>query len=158
MFLWGYVDRCPSLLYDVYLWSIYFLALFIYWLKPSIGKRRKQSCTPNMYVYIYIYIYAYTYILFSINRAYNFIIWEKIQVYYNYVQVINFDSPRGGISLVTEKGPETTSRLMIQKAVSSDSGIYRCEPSNANPSSIKVHVVNGELKSTLSIYVIKFTL
>lgn len=61
-------------------------------------------------------------------------------------QVINFDSPRGGISLVTEKGPETTSRLMIQKAVPSDSGIYTCEPSNANPSSIKVHVVNGELK------------
>ncbi|XP_012062494.1 PREDICTED: muscle M-line assembly protein unc-89-like [Atta cephalotes] len=59
-------------------------------------------------------------------------------------EVINFDSPRGGISLVTEKGPETTSRLMIQKAVSSDSGIYRCEPSNANPSSIKVHVVNEE--------------
>lgn len=65
---------------------------------------------------------------------------------YNSVQVINFDSPRGGISLVTEKGPETTSRLMIQKAVPSDSGIYRCEPSNANPSSIKVHVVNGKLK------------
>ncbi|KAK1116931.1 hypothetical protein K0M31_017148 [Melipona bicolor] len=58
-------------------------------------------------------------------------------------EVINFDSPRGGISLVTEKGPETTSRLMIQKAVQSDSGIYTCEPSNANPSSIKVHVVNG---------------
>ncbi|KOX75308.1 hypothetical protein WN51_14230 [Melipona quadrifasciata] len=59
-------------------------------------------------------------------------------------KVINFDSPRGGISLVTEKGPETTSRLMIQKAVLSDSGIYTCEPSNANPSSIKVHVVNEE--------------
>ncbi|CAK9804387.1 Zwei Ig domain protein zig-8 [Anthophora plagiata] len=59
-------------------------------------------------------------------------------------EVINFDSPRGGISLVTEKGPETTSRLMIQKAVPSDSGIYTCEPSNANPSSIKVHVVNEE--------------
>lgn len=68
-----------------------------------------------------------------------------------FFQTINFDSPRGGISLVTEKGPETTSRLMIQKAVPSDSGIYRCEPSNANPSSIKVHVVNGELKFTARI-------
>ncbi|XP_003692470.3 uncharacterized protein LOC100864468 [Apis florea] len=58
--------------------------------------------------------------------------------------VINFDSPRGGISLVTEKGPETTSRLMIQKAVMTDSGIYTCEPSNANPSRIKVHVVDEE--------------
>ena len=49
MFLWGYVDRCPSLLYDVY---DLFDLLMIYFdhhlsLKPSIGKRRKQSCTPN---------------------------------------------------------------------------------------------------------------
>lgn len=47
---------------------------------------------------------------------------------------------------MTEKGPETTSRLMIQKAVPSDSGIYTCQPSNANPSSIKVHVVNGKCR------------
>lgn len=69
----------------------------------------------------------------------------------DFVQTINFDSPRGGISLVTEKGPETTSRLMIQKAVPSDSGHYTCEPSNANPSTIKVHVVNGEWKFTCAI-------
>jgi len=83
MFLWGYVDRCPSLLYDVYLWSIYFLALFIYWLKPSIGKRRKQSCTPNMYVYIYIYIYMHIHIFYfqlivhtisSFEKKYKYII------------------------------------------------------------------------------------
>ncbi|KYM80788.1 hypothetical protein ALC53_08789 [Atta colombica] len=40
MFLWGYVDRCPSLLYDVYDLFISTLPL-----KPSIGKQRKQSCT-----------------------------------------------------------------------------------------------------------------
>lgn len=34
---------------------------------------------------------------------------------------------------------------MIQKAVMTDSGIYTCEPSNANPNRIKVHVVDGEL-------------
>jgi hypothetical protein len=37
-------------------------------------------------------------------------------------QTINFDSPRGGISLVTEKGVLTTSRLLVQKAIPSDSG------------------------------------
>lgn len=77
---------------------------------------------------------------------------KNIRICCNSIQVINFDSPRGGISLVTEKGPETTSRLMIQKAVPSDSGTYRCEPSNANPSSIKVHVVNGKLKFSTCVY------
>ncbi|PSN39213.1 hypothetical protein C0J52_26716, partial [Blattella germanica] len=60
-------------------------------------------------------------------------------------EVINFDSPRGGISLVTEKGPVTTSRLLIQKAIPSDTGLYTCDPSNANPASVRVHILNGEL-------------
>jgi hypothetical protein len=59
-------------------------------------------------------------------------------------QVINFDSPRGGISLVTEKGPVTTSRLLIQKAIPSDTGLYTCDPSNANPASVRVHILNGK--------------
>nr|CAD7267370.1 unnamed protein product [Timema shepardi] len=59
-------------------------------------------------------------------------------------EVINFDSPRGGISLVTEKGPVTTSRLLIQKAIPTDTGLYTCDPSNANPASVTVHILNGE--------------
>nr|CAD7567457.1 unnamed protein product [Timema californicum] len=59
-------------------------------------------------------------------------------------RVINFDSPRGGISLVTEKGPVTTSRLLIQKAIPTDTGLYTCDPSNANPASVTVHILNGE--------------
>ncbi|XP_058447579.1 zwei Ig domain protein zig-8-like isoform X2 [Malaya genurostris] len=55
---------------------------------------------------------------------------------------INFDSPRGGISLVTEKGVLTSSRLLVQKAIASDSGLYTCEPSNANPASVRVHILN----------------
>jgi len=39
------------------LWCIYFDHHLP--LKPSIGKRRKQSCTPIIYIYIYIYIYMY---------------------------------------------------------------------------------------------------
>lgn len=63
---------------------------------------------------------------------------------------INFDSPRagigggGGISLVTEKGPVTTSRLLIQKASPADSGTYTCTPSNANEANVKVHILNGK--------------
>ncbi|XP_043865299.1 zwei Ig domain protein zig-8 isoform X1 [Drosophila mojavensis] len=59
-------------------------------------------------------------------------------------QIINFDSPRGGISLVTEKGILTTSRLLVQKAIQQDSGLYTCTPSNANPTSVRVHIVDGE--------------
>ncbi|KAJ8938306.1 hypothetical protein NQ314_011537 [Rhamnusium bicolor] len=59
-------------------------------------------------------------------------------------EVINFDSPRGGISLVTEKGFITTSRLLIQKAGQGDSGLYTCTPSNANSASVRVHILNGE--------------
>ncbi|XP_043068944.2 zwei Ig domain protein zig-8 isoform X2 [Drosophila bipectinata] len=59
-------------------------------------------------------------------------------------EVINFDSPRGGISLVTEKGVLTTSRLLVQKAISQDSGLYTCTPSNANPTTVRVHIVDGE--------------
>ncbi|CAK9804395.1 Zwei Ig domain protein zig-8 [Anthophora quadrimaculata] len=57
-------------------------------------------------------------------------------------EAINFDSPRGGISLVTEKGPVTSSRLLIQKAIEKDSGLYTCSPSNTHANSVRVHIVN----------------
>ncbi|KYQ49826.1 hypothetical protein ALC60_11001 [Trachymyrmex zeteki] len=59
-------------------------------------------------------------------------------------QAINFDSPRGGISLVTEKGPVTSSRLLIQKANFRDSGLYTCSPNNTHPNSVHVHIMSGK--------------
>ncbi|XP_024885150.1 zwei Ig domain protein zig-8 isoform X3 [Temnothorax americanus] len=68
-----------------------------------------------------------------------FIFW-----YYN-EKVLSYDSPRGGVSVITEKGGDvTTSWLLIQTAQPSDSGEYSCKPSNANTASIRVHVLNGE--------------
>ncbi|XP_050294272.1 zwei Ig domain protein zig-8 [Anthonomus grandis grandis] len=64
-------------------------------------------------------------------------------------EIINFDSPRGGISLVTEKGFTTTSRLLIQKAVQTDSGLYTCAPSNANSATVRVHILNGEYPAAM---------
>ncbi|XP_049937776.1 protein sidekick-1-like isoform X2 [Schistocerca serialis cubense] len=59
--------------------------------------------------------------------------------------VVDFDSPRGGISLETEKTEAgTTSKLLVTKAQLADSGNYTCVPSNANPASVWVHVLNGE--------------
>uniref|UniRef100_A0A182VUF2 Ig-like domain-containing protein n=1 Tax=Anopheles minimus TaxID=112268 RepID=A0A182VUF2_9DIPT len=57
---------------------------------------------------------------------------------------INYDSPRGGVSVITEKGDITTSYLLIQRAKSTDSGKYTCLPSTANPMTVNVHVLNGE--------------
>ncbi|XP_059219678.1 uncharacterized protein LOC106082487 isoform X1 [Stomoxys calcitrans] len=57
--------------------------------------------------------------------------------------IINYDSPRGGVSVVTIKGDTTTSFLLIKTARPSDSGHYQCNPSNAKPKSVTVHVLNG---------------
>lgn len=52
---------------------------------------------------------------------------------------------RGGVSLETEKTESgTTSKLLVTQARSSDSGNYTCIPSNANPASVMVHVLNGK--------------
>ncbi|KOC69617.1 hypothetical protein WH47_05560 [Habropoda laboriosa] len=58
--------------------------------------------------------------------------------------IISYDPTRGGVSVVTEKGDTTTSFLLVQGAKPSDSGRYTCNPSNAQPKSITVHVLNGE--------------
>lgn len=58
-------------------------------------------------------------------------------------QEINYDSPRGGVSVITEKGEVTTSYLLIQKAKLTDSGLYTCMPTHANPNTVNVHVLNG---------------
>ena len=57
--------------------------------------------------------------------------------------MISYDSSRGGVSVVTEKGDSTTSFLLVKQARSTDSGKYTCSPSNAQPKSITVHVLNG---------------
>lgn len=57
-------------------------------------------------------------------------------------EAINFETPRGGISLVTERGPVTSSRLLIQMATKEDSGQYTCTPGMMHPASARVHVVN----------------
>lgn len=62
---------------------------------------------------------------------------------------INYDSPRGGVSVITEKGDITTSYLLVQKAQISDSGIYTCSPSSANPKSVNVHVLYGEYPAAI---------
>ena len=59
-------------------------------------------------------------------------------------QVISYDSARGGVTVIIEKGDVSTSSLLIQRAVPADSGRYDCNPSNAGSANITLHVLNGE--------------
>ncbi|XP_047491787.1 uncharacterized protein LOC125041078 [Penaeus chinensis] len=58
--------------------------------------------------------------------------------------LLSYDSPRGGITVVTEHGPTSTSRLLIQKATLSDAGRYTCRPANADPHFLTVHIIHNE--------------
>nr|CAD7431268.1 unnamed protein product [Timema monikensis] len=69
---------------------------------------------------------------------------------------INYDSPRGGVSVITEKGDVTTSYLLIQRANTPDSGKYTCNPSNANLKTVIVHVLNVRIKPDSSKTVVNF--
>lgn len=67
--------------------------------------------------------------------------------------MIGYDSNRGGVSVVTEKGIESSSSLLIQNARPADSGKYVCRPDNAEPATVNVHVLNGKFHpSAISTY------
>lgn len=61
-------------------------------------------------------------------------------------KIISYDSPRGGVSVITEKGDITSSFLVVQLARPSDAGIYTCSPAIGKPVSVNVHVLRGEYK------------
>ncbi|XP_049788235.1 hemicentin-2-like [Schistocerca gregaria] len=64
--------------------------------------------------------------------------------WYHNDRMINYDTARGGISVDTEPGPKTQSRLTIRNAHDSDSGNYTCSASNTEPASIFVFVSEGD--------------
>ncbi|KAF4529047.1 hypothetical protein B566_EDAN006068 [Ephemera danica] len=64
--------------------------------------------------------------------------------WYHNDRMINYDTSRGGISVETEPGPKTHSRLIIRDAHDSDSGNYTCSASNTEPASIYVFVSEGD--------------
>ena len=59
------------------------------------------------------------------------------------LQTVNYDSARGGISVLTEKGALTLSSLLIQNAQPKDSGSYVCAPSSAPAAATNIHVLAG---------------
>ncbi|KAG7164630.1 DNA-directed RNA polymerase II subunit RPB1-like 16, partial [Homarus americanus] len=71
-------------------------------------------------------------------------------LWYHDHHVLDYDSPRGGISLQVEKsGEQTTSRLLLSSVRETDSGNYTCVPVNAPTASVSVHVNNDELRAAV---------
>lgn len=64
--------------------------------------------------------------------------------WYHNDRMINYDTSRGGITVETEPGPKTQSRLTIRDAHDTDSGNYTCSASNTEPASIYVFVSEGK--------------
>ena len=89
----------------------------------------------------------FTYIVIITITTTMFLIFHVVDCNLCILQVINYDSSRGGVSVITEKGDVTTSFLLIQNADLADSGKYSCSPSNADVASVRVHVLNGNYYS-----------
>ncbi|XP_042861179.1 zwei Ig domain protein zig-8-like [Penaeus japonicus] len=71
-------------------------------------------------------------------------------LWYHNSDVLDYDSPRGGIALQVEKsGDQTTSSLLLSSVRDSDSGNYTCVPVNAPTASVSVHVNNDELRAAV---------
>lgn len=65
--------------------------------------------------------------------------------WYHNQTVINYNSPRGDITVESNENITTVSEMNINKVCDEDSGNYSCKPFYADPASIMVHVLNGEL-------------
>lgn len=76
---------------------------------------------------------------------------ENQQVLWDHdLKAINYDSPRGGVSVVTEKSNKfSSSSLLIINASAEDSGKYTCKPDLANHTSVFVHVLPGEIPAAM---------
>ncbi len=59
-------------------------------------------------------------------------------------QELRHDSARGGVAILTDKtNPVTSTSLLLRHVRLSDSGKYSCTPSNADPASVTLHVLQG---------------
>ncbi|KAF0299961.1 hypothetical protein FJT64_027439 [Amphibalanus amphitrite] len=63
---------------------------------------------------------------------------------------VDVSSPRAGLSIQTERGGHgTTSFLVIARARQRDSGTYTCQPSEGQSATVRVHVLDALLMTSL---------
>lgn len=72
---------------------------------------------------------------------------SRAVLWYHGGTAVDPNSPRGGISLETEKLDEgIRSKLQVTEVSPRDSGNYTCVPSNAKPATVVVHITYGWYK------------
>uniref|UniRef100_A0A6A7G0D1 Neural cell adhesion molecule 1-like isoform X2 n=1 Tax=Hirondellea gigas TaxID=1518452 RepID=A0A6A7G0D1_9CRUS len=59
-------------------------------------------------------------------------------------RLLNYDNHRGGVTVETDHGPKTSSRLLISGATITDSGNYTCGAPNTEPAMVHVFVSQGD--------------
>ena len=70
-------------------------------------------------------------------------------LFWNYnSKIITYDRKRGGTVVISDRGEQTTSSLIIIHATATDSGQYQCDPSASYPQHVNVHFMNTGMRST----------
>ncbi|CAL4151920.1 unnamed protein product [Meganyctiphanes norvegica] len=69
--------------------------------------------------------------------------------WYHNGEVVNYDSPRGGITVGSERNNTTRGYLLIQDASTGDNGNYSCAPSNTAKTTVHVHVLNDDIPAAM---------
>ncbi|XP_069187487.1 neuronal growth regulator 1-like [Procambarus clarkii] len=64
--------------------------------------------------------------------------------WYHDDKLVSYDRTRVGVVVSTERGQETTSRLLVHLAEPHHSGVYTCAPANSSPKTVNVHVIAGD--------------
>lgn len=65
-------------------------------------------------------------------------------LWYHNDKMMNYETTREGVTVTTEPGIRTHSRLIINNATPKDSGNYSCRSSNAEPDTTYVFVSHGK--------------
>ncbi|XP_050730337.1 lachesin-like [Eriocheir sinensis] len=64
--------------------------------------------------------------------------------WYHEDKLVSYDRRPNGVVVTTERGPVTTSHLLVQLVEPRHSGRYTCSPANSKPQSVTVHVIAGD--------------
>ncbi|XP_064103361.1 uncharacterized protein LOC135213310 [Macrobrachium nipponense] len=75
---------------------------------------------------------------------------SNLVYWYHDKNLIDYNSPRGGVNLKIDRGRgETTTKLVVSSVGPGDSGIYSCVPQGSHPASVLVHVQKGEHEAAI---------